>query len=291
MIGVNPYKDWKRIHKKISKMKNFFGGDLGKWDKSMPAQVQDAVAAVIGSFYRGEHPEMVKFLMEYMCRVFVAILNKVYGTTHTISSGIWMTILFNSLCNRFLTAMKYYRACIKAGRLPTVAEYHKIVDFVCGDDKLNAVPDELKDIFNAETMKEFFESIGMEFTFGDKTPVTQPFQPMEDLTFLKRSFTFHPILGEIMCPLSLDTITNSIMWLDKRKDPDVVLDGKISCFQREIYLHPDDVRESLLKNLADKCATSDVPYVNLPDEYLKYVFTYECDTIYEEYKSNFDKNF
>jgi hypothetical protein len=87
----------------------------------------------------------------------------------------------------------------------------------------------------------------------------------------------------------LDTIVNSVMWVDKTKDPDEVMLGKLSSFQREVYLHLD--QDHLVDQLEKLCISKGVPFTRLSNEYLEYVFTYERDTLYEMYKDDHNKKY
>jgi len=39
--------------------------------------------------------------------------------------------------------------------------------------------------------------------------------------------------------LALNTLKNTISWVDAKKDMDVVMSGKIDAVYRELYLHPN----------------------------------------------------
>ena len=54
-----------------------------------------------------------------------------------------------------------------------------------------------------------------------------------------RSFRYHDLLGEIVCPLELDVLQSGLSWVDYTKDVKLVLDCKIDNYQRGIFLHPD----------------------------------------------------
>lgn len=283
MVGVNPYLEWDKIYHRLSKYKYKWDGDVGSYDGKMPPQIQDLICNVFKSKYIGDHLDVFNFLCEFVVRAPVAILNKLFVTTHSVGSGIWLTALFNSLCNRAFTACWYYRETIRNNKTPSIEEFLSLFDHVYGDDKLNGSNIEY---LNALTMKNFFNSIGMEFTAGDKTELLYPSFPIDNLTFLKRKFLFHPELGKIMCPLSLVTLENSLMWLDKTKDQEVVMAGKLSAYQREMYLHYDKDITDILDKFQDK-----VNFILLPISYLKSLYLNEADLVYDLYKQDFGKNY
>ena len=230
-IGVNPYKDWSKIFERMENMYWLFDGDIGTFDGKQAAQVQDMVNDIVKLRYRGNYPKLLAFLLEIIVRSWILVRNKLYLSTHSMPSGSWLTALFNSFYNRSYSACSIARQAYIANREPVVSWFHEILDGVAGDDKLCGSPANLKDLFNALTLKEFFESIGMEFTTGTKQEIKEPYTPRDEISFLKRTFVYHPKIKKVMCPLSKETILNSIMWYDTKKELSVVLQGKINSFQ------------------------------------------------------------
>jgi hypothetical protein len=236
-LGMNPYKDWDTLYKKLKQCYINFDGDFGKYDGAAPAQVQDAIADLIEEFYEGEEPETLHVLLSSMIRTFVLIKEKLWVTTHSMPSGCWVTAFFNSLLNRFLTAMVLYTEKVKKGEEPLVSDFNKLVDFVMGDDKICGAPYELREYFNALTVKEFVESIGMEYTDSQKGAIIQESKMLHECEFLKRSFRYHGGMGKVVGPLSMKTLINTLRYSDRNKDYDTVMSGKMTAFQFEMYLH------------------------------------------------------
>lgn len=167
-------------------------------------------------------------------------------------SGSFLTAIFNSIINKFYTAMWYYRYCKKNNVEPTVKDFWQtIIDYVYGDDKLNGIK-KYANFLNALTLREFCVSIGMNLTSSDKSAITRPFENIDDVTFLKRSFRYHNKLGKIVCPLDLRTLFSGLSFVDAGKDVELVMDAKVGNFQREIYLHTD--RDYLLSDFKNRLA-------------------------------------
>jgi len=288
-IGVNPYSDWPEIFEVLQNSHAVFDLDVSEFDGRQASEVQDIVKELCEEYYQGEYPEMLKSVLSSVIRTLVLVLNSLFLTTHSTPSGAWITSLFNSLNNRGYTAGSYYRQCIRRGRKPTVQEFLKLVDFVNGDDKLCATSSELSEYHNALTIKEYLESLGMKCTQGNKEEIVDKFRNIKDVTFLKRHFAYHNDLKKIVGPLAKETLLNSILWCDSRKDTNVVMEGKINSFQREMYLHPDGAH--YVNSLRLFCESQSYPFKQLSDSYLKHVFTYECDEAYDDYKKVFNKNF
>jgi hypothetical protein len=133
--------------------------------------------------------------------------------------------------------MVLYTEKVKKGEEPLVSDFNKLVDFVMGDDKICGAPYELREYFNALTVKEFVESIGMEYTDSQKGAIIQESKMLHECEFLKRSFRYHGGMGKVVGPLSMKTLINTLRYSDRNKDYDTVMSGKMTAFQFEMYLH------------------------------------------------------
>lgn len=251
-IGMNPYKDWDRLYTKMKGKPHHFDGDVGNWDGGCNPQIQTAVKEIVLSYYTGENKQVLERLLESMIRTPVLVKDSVLVTTHSMPSGCWVTALFNSLYNRFITALVIAREMLKKGLEPKLMHFENVVDFVMGDDKICAVGKDMGEFFNALTVKSYFNSLGMDYTDGEKGEITQKYKDLSDCVFLKRGFRLHKQLNKIVGPLSLDTIANTLRYTDVRKDFNVVMDGKMTAVQFELYLYEDELLRRLIIDEAEK---------------------------------------
>lgn len=284
-LGMNPYKDWDRLYKILKQCYINFDGDFGKYDGAAPAQVQDAIADLIMEFYEGDQPETLRVLLSSMIRTFVLIKEKLWVTTHSMPSGCWVTAFFNSLLNRFLSAMVLYTEKTKRGEEPLVEDFNKLVDFVMGDDKICGTPHELKDYFNALTVKEFVESIGMDYTDSQKGSITQASKLLHECEFLKRSFKYHKGMGKIVGPLARKTLVNTLRYSDRNKDYDTVMNGKMTAFQYEVYLYEEPKFKDYIIGKAKEASFS---FLEFTDEHIQK--TMLDDETYARIMSDLGKN-
>lgn len=233
-IGCNPVAEWPIMYKNMLN-KNVFAGDIAKWDGAMVPAVQRAVNEVIMEKYKGKNPKVLSFLLDNLVNSLVIAGGKTYVMTHSMPSGSFLTAFYNSIVNRFYTAMWYKRATVGA----TVGDFNsQVLDYVYGDDKVVAVHKTRTDL-NAVSMMEFFRSIGMDFTDAMKRPIENAYDVLSDISFLKRSFSYHHKIKRVVCPLDLRTLFNTVSWVDAKKDLDVVMEGKIDSVYRELFLHPN----------------------------------------------------
>jgi GTPase SAR1 family protein len=284
-IGMNPYKHWNRLYQKLKKAFINFDGDFGNWDGGAPAQVQDAISDLVMEFYKGSEPETLRVLLDSMVRTFVLIKEKLVLTTHSMPSGCWVTAFFNSLINRFLTALVLFIEKEKEGLVATVEEFNELIDFVLGDDKICGAPAHLAKYFNALTMKNFSESIGMKYTDGDKGDIKDPSKALTDCVFLKRGFKWHSGLETIVGPLSLNTMVNSLRYQDSSREYDDSMEGKMTAFQFEIFLHDN---ERLKTKVLEDADTKHFFYHKFDDDHIKK--TMMQDNTYAEVMIGLGKN-
>nr|UNY42059.1 MAG: polyprotein 1 [Picornavirales sp.] len=288
-LGTNPYTEWSKYYSELSKMSIVFDIDIKTFDGKQAAQMQDKCNEILLRKYKGAHPEMAAFLLEIIVRSWLLVRNKLMSTTHSLPSGIWLTGLLNSFYNRGYSACSFCRECMEDGVNPSISEFFTLLDRVCGDDKLCGAPRGLQKYFNAITLGNFFDSIGMTATTGTKGKIDSISRDITEVSFLKRTFAYHPILGKVMGPLDKETLLNSIQWFDSSKDMDDVMDGKLRSFQREMYLHPDG--DKYVERLKSECHSRGIAFPLLTKDYIKHLYLEEPDTAYRMYISDNNKNY
>lgn len=276
-VGINPFVEWNDIYYEVDSCKIKWAGDVAKWDGKMSPQVQQAVSELLLDCFADSDKEVAGILLSTLTNSIVGIMNTTIMTTHSMPSGSYLTAIFNSIVNRFYTAMWYYNSLIKCNLIPTVTEFHQIVvDKVYGDDKLNGVR-KYENILNAISMRDYFQGMAMDFTDASKNPIKTVSQDWTEITFLKRSFIYHNILKKVMCPLSLVTLQTGLQFFDQQKDHDIVILDKLHNYQREIYLHAH--REVLLQEFLEKLQIKQIKCAILSERYLINLYTVEVDKI------------
>jgi hypothetical protein len=232
-VGYNPYTDTDELAKKLKECKVTGDIDFSKWDGSIMAQFMHLIGECFYEKYKGKNKKMLEYIIDSMATSCVLVNDELYATTHGLPSGTWLTLLMNCLINKCLTALTLY----SFDDDPTIKKFERVVDFVMGDDKvIGAGPDDAS-WFNLTTIDAVASDLGMVCTNGDKTPITRQHQPFDALTFVKRHFRYHPVLKRFMGCLSVETLLGTIQWMDKTKNIEEVLPGKIRAVQVEAYIH------------------------------------------------------
>jgi len=278
MVGLNPFKEWPDIYNKFKKCDLIWDLDFKNWDGKMLPQVQTCLNEVMIEKYEGKYPVVAEFLLTTLLYTPISINDDVFISTHSMPSGSFLTAYYNSLINKGLKAMWAYRNNIK-----TVSDFfNNIEDIVYGDDTLTGVKklNEQTKNLNAITMANFIESVGMECTDANKNKITKPSTPIEDITFLKRNFKYHSKIKQIVCPLDVNTLMSGLSYYNKEKVAQDVLQDKIHCFQREMFLH-ENLYEYCVDKLSQECKNKNIYFNKLPEQYLISLYKEEPDKFLE----------
>jgi hypothetical protein len=247
-IGYNPYIDADLLAKKLLQCEKTGDADFKFWDGKILAVFNHTIAEVLKEFYVGDKAYMIDYIFNTIAYSFVLVNDEIWATTHGLPSGTWLTLLLNCLLNKILTALVIYRNKKDA----TVKDVWSVVDYVTGDDKIMGTDKDMSVYFNLETVRDVAESLGMKCTNGDKTTITSPTQSFDKLTYVKRHFRQHPVLKKYVGCLSLDTIFNTLQWVDSTKDTHEAMIGKMRSMQIESYLHSPNLYKALTKIFEDK---------------------------------------
>jgi len=255
-IGFNPYLHAHKMKETFDKMAIVFDVDVKNWDGSVLAQIQQMINDVVLDNYIGTDKDSLGLLLSTLINGFVLIGDHVYQNTHAMPSGSWVTALFNSLINKALSAISYSRACRLKKINPDLEKFKQCVDWAMGDDKACGSTDDLKYLFNAVTFRDSCQELNITVTTGDKRPVVLPYTPREELSFLKRTFKYHPKLNRFVAILNKETIFNTLQWYNSDSDYYNAMQGKILSMAVECYLYSIPTWVTLLhffqNNVADR---------------------------------------
>jgi hypothetical protein len=260
MIGLNALsREWNRFATKITRrsQRNIYDGDYKWWDKRMHPLLQRFLNKALLILVRA-HNMTAKFnfifstnftdqqittifmqLLELAISTPTKLLSEVFITTHNMPSGIGITAFYNSCINIMITAFVYYTRSEELNKNPTVQEFiQEVDDYVYGDDKLLVCTDKLRPVMDPFHYARIVKILDIDFTKADKTPwLPDEYTNLDNVTFLKRSFKFHPILNQIVAPLEERSMCSTLNYIsDSTRDVELTT-IKLENFQREAYLH------------------------------------------------------
>jgi len=139
-------------------------------------------------------------------------------------------------------------------------EYRSLTSFtkeVCmisyGDDNVLNISDNVIDLFNQVTIGEGYEKIGMKYTMEDKGDSTIPFRSLDQVNFLKRSFTWDDVARQYHGCLEMSVIMEMINWVRGTLNIEESTIENIAVAMHELSLYPESVYNTKMKQIKNAC--------------------------------------
>ncbi|QIJ56901.1 polyprotein [Scaphoideus titanus iflavirus 1] len=228
-IGINPDSlEWTNLVNYLFEVGNkIVTLDYSNYGPSLMSQLVAASNEVITDWHRyhgasEEHVKRVEWLLD--CDILNPVhlsSNLVYQTVNGISSGSPLTGECNSIPNLFYIRLTYLE--IMNEHLPEFASMYYFDRFVrlivYGDDLIMSVDDNIAEIFNAITIRDYLAKHGIKVTSAQKDSEMVPYTSIYEATFLKRSFKEHPFRkGVWLGPIERQSVTECLNWIHSCED-------------------------------------------------------------------------
>jgi hypothetical protein len=166
----------------------------------------------------------------------------VYQLESGMPSGSYLTGPFNSLYNDTSCRVAFVVASKEPAwhAMDLYEDNVEHVDF--GDDGVFSVTETVAPYFNQNTMAEAFKELDMKFTPASKDESILPdTRPIDQLSFLKRTFRMEKDLGRWLAPLDLDTILEMPYWTKRSVDDEQITRDNVDNALEELALHGEQV--------------------------------------------------
>nr|QJI53469.1 MAG: hypothetical protein 1 [Riboviria sp.] len=222
-VGINCTSlDWHNMYLDMRSVSDIgFDFDFKGWDFTIPSQIVAGLSRIYNKVYKRCDPKWKPEDDTIRTGIFKGISNflfsvrtYVFQAKAGLPSGDAGTAYNNSLVNWLYAYWAWLTLCHKHG-LPELACYQafmKYVRIVCyGDDITYAVSRDVISWFNAVTIKEVLETIGLRVTPADKSEIMQPYKKLIDCEFLSRSFKADG--GYYKAPLKQTSLEKSCDWI------------------------------------------------------------------------------
>lgn len=246
-VGLNCHsEEWEQLYNQcvLFGMDNWIAGDFVGFDKILSLLISNVVRDFFLSIFEwsGNFSDEELLAARTMFDDFTNATIDYFGTFITLLggevSGHQLTTFFNSAANVILHMYAYG----KIYGIDSVEEFFIMVEIrVLGDDVYITVSS-LREEYNHTSVQTEFAKVGIQYTMADKDSPSVPYINVEEVTFLKRTFSQHDELPLIVAPLEKDSIYKMLVYTvaSKTVSPSEQLAQAMCSAAAESYYHGRD---------------------------------------------------
>jgi hypothetical protein len=281
-VGINSHgPEWDAFYTHAVKhgMDRIIGGDYGKYDQKLPAQLILASLRILIDCARvcPAYTTQDISVMETMCGdivyAFIAFNGDLIGLTEgTHISGNSLTVIINGICGSLNMRCYFYYYNPRGGSDDRVKFRDVVSIMTYGDDNIGSVSESITN-FTIEGLSEFLRLYGQVYTMPDKDSVLTDFLDIDSFEFLKRKNVYHPALGVNIGALLDKSIYKSLHCYLRPKNapltPEQAAAQNIDGALREWFNHGEDKYEQqrqMMKSVAERASIAHI-CVNLDKSY------------------------
>jgi len=250
-VGINPYGvEFTEVFDHITQfgIDRIFDGDYSSWDQKVNSQLSETAFECLIMI-----AELCQDSTEvtYSDRDIVIMRTMKYAVTHAIiichgavlrfhgtnPSGQTVTTHLNSIMNSLLVRVSFYDS---RPDMLTIPFRRSVAAITYGDDLVVNVQ---KDVhFNFSIMAAYLKRKNMDFTTGKKGDGEfSTFTQLGELTFLKRSFVYHPKIHCVLGALDIKSMYKCLYnWIKKNETEREVTTSNLLQFAQEMFAHGEE---------------------------------------------------
>jgi hypothetical protein len=222
--GINHYTEWDILAKELLRPGGrVFAGDFKAFDASEQPEVHMLCLEYINSWYRAgggtEEDDRVRTVLfqdlihsRHLTGV-GAMRDSLVQWNKSLPSGHPLTTIINSMYSLFTLTACYVT---RTGDLTDMWDSVYVCTY--GDDNVVGVSDAVSEVFNQVTVAEDMKDFGLTYTSDKKDGELKPFETIDDITFLKRSFARAECEGGWCGPLNMDSILFRTYWYHNNRN-------------------------------------------------------------------------
>lgn len=271
-VGVNSHgPEWEELHNHIFTFgkQRLIGGDYGKYDQKLTAQLLLAALRILIDFARCcNYSEEDLQVMETMAGDLVYAVIAFNGDLISLNSGTHisgnsLTVILNGICGSLnLRCYFFSKHMPRNGYVPSFRDCVKLMTY--GDDNIGSVRPDVEN-FTIKGASEFLAAHGQVYTMPDKESELVDFLPPEEFEFLKRVSVYHPKLGVHVGALVEKSCFKMLhYYLRDKNSPDserVACAKNIDTACREWFNHGESVYEDRRKQLIKVAECADIKHL------------------------------
>jgi hypothetical protein len=248
-VGISAQSSqWNELRNFITKdgeYSKFVCGDFSGYDTQLPKALLDKAAWILLEFARrgGMNKSDLTFLSGALSSVVSPTLfwqGHILRMANGQPSGQPLTVEINSIVNSLLMRMTFFTIMDEFYPKvpnPVFRDYVRLATY--GDDNVLGVKDTIPH-YNHTMIQSVFARWGIQYTMADKNADSVPYQSIDKVSFLKRTFKKHQELG-IVGAIEVESIVKSFYYYVKRQNtnltPPQQFDELVKSQVREAVLH------------------------------------------------------
>lgn len=210
--------EWKTLYEYLTTFgkDSNIAGDFRAFDKGAePVIVREAFYVIRCILEKAGWPEDDLHVIDCIAEDVAYPLTDFFGDLITLlgsnPSGQPLTVIVNCIINALY--MRYVMRVVNPEF--DLKDFKKFVHLITyGDDNASNVHSSLKSVYNHTVIANTLKTIGVVYTMADKEAESIPFIPIEDVSFLKRTWRWDPDVagGAWMAPLDWASVDKMMTW-------------------------------------------------------------------------------
>ncbi|UUV42172.1 MAG: polyprotein [Pedersore iflavirus] len=284
-VGINAKgPEWTELYRRLTNISpyNIVMMDYSNFGPGFNGVVAEAAADLITEWTMSnvegcDQIELKCLLMECTNSVHIAGPT-VYRQYAGSPSGAAITTIINTLVNLLYMVIAWRALAGEKARKIHPDIYHVMSKKTCliayGDDFIMSVADDFKELFNTNTIKNFFSKNGIVATSAEKDLIDTPdFVTIREASFLKRGFRAHDTRSEmILGPLDKTAMEEIPKWIWQCSDKKAATRVNVESALLEAHAHGpqyfNEWKNELNKQLARKgIATTGLSWKDLDEQW------------------------
>lgn len=260
-VGIVPQsKQWEDLQTFITRngaYDRFVCGDFSGYDTQLPKSLLDMASNILLELLKrgGMSRDDLEFARGALSSVVSPTLiweGHVLRMANGQPSGQPLTVELNSIMNSLLMRMAFYSIADKEDSRFSGTNFREFVRLATyGDDNLLGVSAQTP-FFNHTRIQSEFALWSIKYTMADKEADSVPYQTLNEVSFLKRSFYEHPVLG-IVAPIEKESIIKKFYyWVRLSNTPLSFPEQFVDNFNssaRDAYLHGEEYYSWFCKSI------------------------------------------
>lgn len=188
---------------------------------------------------------------------------KVKMIQNGLASGVSVTAIVNSIVNeQYLRYSWIALARIHEPEMVSQEDFDEnVLGSYYGDDNVISIKEKVKEWFNLRTIANFLKTFGINMTDAKKNPLemTEPYEPVSQIQFLKRTFIVDSKTRFVHAPLEWNSIEERVLWTHVNLGVDEIA-VNVRTSLHDAYHHGQDKFDDLHRRLKKACAIASVPF-------------------------------